>query len=400
LSSVPSLRITDAEIIGVTEDSFTVGFCVEDRRGPVSAAARVLVDGEPRATSPTNSGPQLLRVTGLDPARDYRVAIEAEGALPAPTDRFFPARVRTLPAAPGAPVATFATLGDLHFGENRLAELPPESGARELADACDPGQPYWRFMAEDAVSDIDDSRPDLVIVKGDLTDDGTADQFREVRGVLAGTSAPVAAFLGNHDFLGGYTGLSVDGYALLEQESAPRCVDLAGWRLVLLDSSLPGHHHGGFARDDLAWLERTLRETDALEMPTLLFMHHHPVPPEFASGPIGSLGIRPDDSLALFDLVRRNPQVKAVLVGHTHRNRVRRYAATGSVPFAEVCCVKDYPGAWAHYRLYADGSLRQEVRRISSARALVHARRCSRLFAGDYRRFALGALADRCFATT
>ena len=43
--------------------------------------------------------------------------------------------------------------------------------------------------------------------------------------------------------------------------------------------------------------------------------------------------------------------------GHTHRNRVRRYGPTGDVPWVEVACVKDYPGAWAEYRVYEGGIL-------------------------------------------
>jgi hypothetical protein len=63
-----------------------------------------------------------------------------------------------------------------------------------------------------------------------------------------------------------------------------------------------------------------------------------------------------------------------------------------------VSCTKDYPGAWGHYRLYDDGSFRQEVRRTSSERALLHSSRAMRCFRGYYRDFALGRLAERSFA--
>jgi Icc protein len=86
-----------------------------------------------------------------------------------------------------------------------------------------------------------------------------------------------------------------------------------------------------------------------------------------------------------------------MLIGHTHRNRVRRYAAAGDVPFAEVNNTKDYPGGFAHYRLFADGSFRQEVRRTSSSRALAHSMRCRSLFKGQYRHFTMGSLAERCY---
>jgi hypothetical protein len=62
-----------------------------------------------------------------------------------------------------------------------------------------------------------------------------------------------------------------------------------------------------------------------------------------------------------------------------------------------VNCTKDYPGGWAHYELYEDGSFRQEVRRTGSARALAHSTRCRDCFRGLYRDFSLGALDERSF---
>ena len=86
-----------------------------------------------------------------------------------------------------------------------------------------------------------------------------------------------------------------------------------------------------------------------------------------------------------------------MLIGHTHRNRVRRYPASGAIPFIEVNCTKDYPGGCAHYQLFDDGTFRQEVRRTSSARALAHSTRCRDFFDGGYRDFALGTLEARSF---
>ena len=73
----------------------------------------------------------------------------------------------------------------------------------------------------------------------------------------------------------------------------------------------------------------------------------------------------PDDSEALVAVVARRENIVGYFAGHTHRNRVRRFAAARDVPFVEVACAKDYPGAWAEYRVY-EGGYTQVVRRIAA----------------------------------
>jgi len=397
------LRIDHPELFGVTETSATVHFDVSDASGPVAAPARLWLDDEPHAVE---DGPGTRRVVleGLAPGRAYRVAIEAGGAR-AEHDAFFPERFETLPAASGEPAATFATLNDLHFGEPRfggtLTEEHEYGEEREGFPAVreDEGdEPYWRFMNHDAIDDINAAGVDATVVKGDIADRGLPEQFAAAREAFARLEAPCHAFLGNHDYYGLEAGLEVDGYALLGQPPAPRAVDLGGWRLLLLETALPGHHHGVFPEARRSWLARQLEETRETGMPTLLVMHHHPVPPERRDQYPNTIGLDPADSVALFELVGRHPQVRGALIGHTHRNRVRHHPASGAVPWIEVNCTKDYPGGWGHYRLFEDGSFRQEVRRTSSRRALDHSSRCRGFFRGMYKEFSLGRLDQRSFA--
>ncbi|MFM8973957.1 MAG: hypothetical protein ACKOOG_15285 [Actinomycetota bacterium] len=67
-----------------------------------------------------------------------------------------------------------------------------------------------------------------------------------------------------------------------------------------------------------------------------------------------------------------------------------------SVPIVEVACVKDYPGAWAEYRIH-EGGYTQLTRRIAAPDAMDWTERTRGMFAGLYRDYALGALSDRCF---
>ncbi len=399
-----ALRVVEAELFAVTADSLTLSFAVADAAGPTDAAARVLLNGVAREVSHGPAGTRLVRVGGLEPDTEYALAIEADAATAAEPGRYLPARVRTLPKPRGKRVATFATLNDLHFGEPRFggtttdgAEFGEDAPGYPSVRETDGEVPYWQAMNEDAVADINAAGVDAVIIKGDIADRGLRSQFEVAARTFERIEAPWHAFLGNHDHYGVHAGEGVDGYALLGQPRAPRALDLGGWRLVLLDTVEPGDHHGVFPEERLRWLENELDGSRERAQPTILLTHHQPVPPEHATRYPNSIGIIPEHSTRIFSLLGRNPQVQGVLIGHTHRNRVRRYPASGEIPFVEVNCVKDYPGGFAVYELYDDGTFRQEVRRTSTARALAHSTKCRDFFKGGYRDFALGTLADRCW---
>jgi hypothetical protein len=394
--------IVHPKVFGVTETSLTLCFTVAEGDAPVDAEARVLLDGEVRAVT---QGPatRLVRIDGLEPGSEYEIRIESGDASAGET-RYFDGRARTLDAPRAAQVASFATMNDLHFGETRIGGLLTDD--HEYGDAA-PGfpvvsdddyeTPYAEFMNADAIAEINRLEVDCTIIKGDIADAGLPEQFETAAHVFAGFDRPHHPFLGNHDHLQRLEGREVDGYGILGAEPAPRHLDLAGWRLILLDTTIPGSHDGAFGPERREWLADALAESRRLGMPTLLFTHHQPVPPEHRDSYPNSIGMDPDDSLALFDLLRHAPHVKAMLIGHTHRNRIRRYPQTGRLPFVEVNNPKDYPGGFAHYRLFEDGSFRQEVRRTPSERALAHSTRCRELFRGHYQHFVLGSLAERSY---
>ena len=232
--------------------------------------------------------------------------------------------------------------------------------------------PYAEFMNADAIAEINRLDVDCTIIKGDIADRGLPEQFETAVRTFGAFQKPHHPFLGNHDHLEAREGRLVDGYGILGAPPAPRTVDVGGWRLVLLDTTIPGEHHGAFGEERREWLADALAESRQLGLPTLLFTRHQPVPPEHRDSYPNVIGMDSDDSLALFDLLSNAPHVRGVLIGHPHRHRVRRYSQTGSLGFAEVNNPKDYPGGFAHYRLFEDGSFRQEVRRTSSPRALLH----------------------------
>ena len=66
------------------------------------------------------------------------------------------------------------------------------------------------------------------------------------------------------------------------------------------------------------------------------------------------------------------------------------------MPFVEVACTKDYPGAWAEYRVY-EGGYTQVMRRVAAPAAREWSELGRTMIQGIYRDLVLGALADRCF---
>jgi hypothetical protein len=172
-------------------------------------------------------------------------------------------------------------------------------------------------------------------------------------------------------------------------------IDLPGARIVLLDTVWPRHENGRVGREEIDRLDEAASSADR---PVIAMGHHHPWDPSSTTRSETYFGIVPDDSEALIEVIARRPAIVGYLAGHTHRNRVRRFAATGELPYVEVGCVKDFPGSWAEYRVYEGGVL-QIHHRISTPEALTWSERCRVLyrdFGLDYVAYAMGRLSDRC----
>ena len=315
-----------------------------------------------------HDGTVVRRHDGLEPETPY----ERDGFL-----------FRTLPRPPGEHLATFATVNDVHFGELECGiidglELGPTFRA-------EPGEdPYPEVMNRGAIEEIQALDPAVVVVKGDLTADGTAEQhdrFCSFYGEAFGERLVVTR--GNHD-------------VHLDEDFAgapTQLVELPGALLAVLDTSVRHLAGGHLTVDQLEWLDDVVAGADR---PVYVFGHHHVWSPDSATHEGATFGIDPEASTALVELVAARPAIRGYFAGHTHRNRVRHVSATRDVPWVEVACVKDYPGAWAEYRVH-EGGLMQVVHRISTPEALRWTERTRHMFDGLYAEYALGELGDRCF---
>jgi len=120
-----------------------------------------------------------------------------------------------------------------------------------------------------------DRRPDLVLVTGDLVDEGHPSEYAMVRDLLGKLGVPYLVIPGNHDHRENFRAAFADHNYMPQQGPVHYCIDDYEIRIVGLDSSVPGKHHGHIDADGLSWLSSILEQ--AREKPTLLMMHHPPL---------------------------------------------------------------------------------------------------------------------------
>jgi 3',5'-cyclic AMP phosphodiesterase CpdA len=172
--------------------------------------------------------------------------------------------------------SVIAQISDVHIGG-------PRAGAGE------------RFsQAVDAVNAMT-RQPDVVLVTGDVTENGTDAQWDEFTRRAAALRAPLEVLRGNHD-------------QSIASCSGHRAADVGHIRLVLLDSSTEV-----FSDEDAAWLDRELAAHTGRA--TAIAIHH----PPFETGIwwMDCIGL---SGAELFEaVVRRHGHVRHVMSGHVHR---------------------------------------------------------------------------------
>lgn len=289
---------------------------------------------------------------------------------------------RTL-SAPGELYTTFAAVNDVHFGEE-ICGLIDGSDVGPTFRSGPGEEPYPEVMNRGAVAEMAAIDPDLVVVKGDLTSHGRQDEYDAFRALYEGAFGDrLRVVRGNHE---SYYGSRFADAPFQE-------VELPGAVLAILDTSVDGSPSGTVTSGQLEQLDELASRADR---PVLVFGHHHLGDRHAHEKADRTFGIDVDASERFLEVVARRPAIHGYFAGHTHRNRVRRFAVTGEVPWVEVACVKDYPGAWAEYRVHEAGIV-QIHHRISTPEALDWTERTRHMYAGLYEDYAFGALADRCF---
>jgi Icc protein len=167
---------------------------------------------------------------------------------------------------------------------------------------------------------------DLVVVSGDVSEDGTEESYRRVREHLEpwarARGARVVFAMGNHDRRDAFRTVLGGGQPDAGEQELPG-VDLDrpvasvaendGWRVVVLDSSVPGVGYGDLEPEQKTFLREAL--ATPAEHGTVVVVHHPPVRAQ--TDLLQALALDEQDGADLIDIVR-GTDVRVILSGHYH----------------------------------------------------------------------------------
>lgn len=180
------------------------------------------------------------------------------------------------------------------------------------------------------------TRPEAIVFTGDLADLAEPDAYARLRAIVEPAAERMGSqiiwVMGNHDERFRFAADLFDEPETTQPQD--RVYDVRGLRIIALDTTVPGYHHGALTDAQLAWL------TDVLAEPaphgTLLALHHPPIP-------------TPIDLMALIELqdqdrlaaVIRDTDVRCILGGHLHYTTHSLFAGIPVSVAAATCYTMD-----------------------------------------------------------
>lgn len=216
----------------------------------------------------------------------------------------------------------------LHFSDTHLI-----AGDKNLYGGVDATAHLERIFAEVIESGI---RPEALVFTGDIVDTGQAEAYRKIR-MMAETTAKILGakliwVMGNHDEV------STFRKELLDDETSQGPVDavydLNGLRMIVLDTTVPGHHYGEISTEQLQWLEEVL----AIPSPhgSMLALHHPPIPAVIQSAV--TVELRDQKNLAE---VIQGSDIRGIIGGHLHYSCFGTFAGIPVSVASSTCYTQD-----------------------------------------------------------
>ena len=180
-------------------------------------------------------------------------------------------------------------------------------------------------------------RPEAIVFTGDLADRGEPEAYDRIRRIVDPVAerlgAQVIWVMGNHDDRAAFRrGLLDDGVG--GNRSVDRVDDVNGLRVITLDTSVPGHHHGEVAPEQLDWLAEEL--SIAAPHGTILAMHHPPVPSVLDL----AVSVELRDQSGLAEIVEGS-DIRSIIAGHLHYSSTATFAGVPVSVASASCYTQD-----------------------------------------------------------
>jgi 3',5'-cyclic-AMP phosphodiesterase len=205
-------------------------------------------------------------------------------------------------------------------------------GGRELYGTVDTDPPLVHALELLGRSNLP---IEALVFTGDLADLAEPDAYARLKSIVEPAAAKIGAeiiwVMGNHDERPAY---SKALFGTESTEPQDRVEMLGGLRIISLDSTVPGYHHGALLDSQLEWLRDVLAEPAADG--TLLALHHPPLP-----SPVEIMAILELQRMELLADVLRGTDVRGILAGHLHHAMSGMFAGIPVSVAAATCYTID-----------------------------------------------------------
>ena len=155
-------------------------------------------------------------------------------------------------------------------------------------------------------------KPDVVLVSGDLTDEGAPLAYVHLRELMNELKIPFFVIPGNHDRREGIRATFADHDYIPKKGYIQYVIDDYPIRFIGLDTLVEGESYGCLCEESISWLKETLESNQ--EKPTLIFMHHPPV--KIGMKLFDRMHCKAPDSFE--QLIKETKNVIGVFAGHYH----------------------------------------------------------------------------------
>lgn len=208
---------------------------------------------------------------------------------------------------------------------------------------------------------------DLVLATGDIAQDASVKAYQKFLDSITPLQAPCRWIPGNHDIA------SVMETVAPESELCNKIIQIKNWFIVMLDTSIEGQVHGKLAKSEIEFLQASLEQAAEIESVDhcMICLHHNPVPGNAEW--MKDIGLHNDGEF--FDIATSCAKVRAIVYGHIHQSLdfehlgIRCFCTPSTCiqfkPNVSNFALDDINPGYRNFRLFEDGTIESEVRRVT-----------------------------------